>query len=109
MYSWNVFGAEMCIRYLNRMNDNQKIQDKESLFYQKVDFSNVGIVGHSQGGVGVINAVTNTAHKDIYKTAVSLSPANKELADNLTWNHDATKVNVPILLISGAGGEMTGS
>ena len=109
MYSWNVFGAEMCIRYLNRMNDNQKIQDKESLFYQKVDFSNVGIVGHSQGGVGVINAVTNTAHKDIFKTAVSLSPANKELADNLTWNHDATKVNVPILLISGAGGEMTGS
>lgn len=50
---------------------------------RKSDFSNVGIVGQSQGGVGVINAVTNTAHKDIYKTAVSLSPANKELADNL--------------------------
>ena len=104
MHSWNAFGAEMSLRYLERMNDNQKVEDVESIFYQKVDFDNVGTVGHSQGGVGVITAITDTAHKNIYKTAVSLSPTNKELAHNLFWDYDASKINIPILLISGEGG-----
>lgn len=103
-HSWNAFGAEMSIRYLERMNENQRVGDRESIFYQKVDFKNVGIVGHSQGGVGVINAITDTKHKAIYKAAVSLSPPNKELARNLFWDYDATKVNIPIMLISGQGG-----
>ena len=102
--SWNAFGAEMSIRYLERMNENEKIEDTESIFYQKVDFDNVGIVGHSQGGVGVLNAITDTKHKNIYKTAVSLSPTNKELAHNLFWDYDASLVSVPILLIAGEGG-----
>lgn len=104
MHSWNAFGAEMSLRYLERMNDNQKVEDVESVFYQKVDFDNVGTVGHSQGGVGVITAITDTAHKNIYKTAVSLSPTNKELAHNLFWDYDSSKINIPILLISGEGG-----
>lgn len=102
--SWNAFGAEMCLRYLERWNDNEKIDDNSSVFYQKVDFDRVGVVGHSQGGVGVINAVTDTAHKNIYKAAVSLSPTNKELAHNLLWDYDASKTNIPMMLISGAGG-----
>ena len=102
--SWNAFGAEMSLRYLGRWNENEEIEDKKSLFYQKVDFERVGIVGHSQGGVGVINAITDTKHKDVYKAAVSLSPTNKELAHNLFWDYDATLINIPILLISGAGG-----
>lgn len=101
---WTGFAAEMCLRHLKRWNDNEKISDTESIFYQKVDFENVGIVGHSQGGVGVINAVTTQAHKDVYKAAVSLSPTNKELANNLEWENDATLVNTPIMLVSGAGG-----
>lgn len=104
MHSWNAFGAEMSIRYLERMNENEKIEDTDSIFYQKVDFENVGIVGHSQGGVGVINAITDTKHKNIYKCAVSLSPTNKTLAHNLFWDYDASLVNVPILLIAGEGG-----
>lgn len=103
-YSWNAFGAEMCLRYLERWNDNEKIEDTKSIFYQKVDFNNVGIVGHSQGGVGVINAITDTTHKNVYKTAVSLSPTNKELAHNLLWDYDASLINIPIMLISGEGG-----
>lgn len=103
-YSWNAFGAEMCLRYLERWNENEKIEDTKSIFYQKVDFSNVGIVGHSQGGVGVINAITDTTHKNVYKTAVSLSPTNKELAHNLLWDYDASLINIPIMLISGEGG-----
>lgn len=103
-YSWNGFGAEMCLRYLERWNDNEKIEDKKSILYQKVDFNHVGIVGHSQGGVGVINAITDTYHKNVYKAAVSLSPTNKELAHNLLWDYDASLINTPIMLISGEGG-----
>lgn len=103
-YSWNAFGAEMCLRYLERWNDNEKIEDTISIFYQKVNFDNVGIVGHSQGGVGVINAITDTSHKNVYKAAVSLSPTNKELAHNLLWDYDASRIDIPIMLISGEGG-----
>lgn len=102
--AWNAFGAEMSLRYLERMNENEQIEDKQSIFYQKIDFDNVGIVGHSQGGVGVINAITDTKHSSTYKTAVALSPTNKELAHNLFWDYDATKIKIPIMLISGAGG-----
>ncbi|HEM3553184.1 MULTISPECIES: lipase [Streptococcus] len=104
MNAWNAFGAEMSLRYLERMDAEEQVGDKASLFYQKIDFDNVGIVGHSQGGVGVINAITDTQHQSIYKTAVALSPTNKELAHNLFWDYDATKIVIPTLLISGAGG-----
>lgn len=103
-HSWNAFGAEMCIIHLQRLNDNQMINDKKNVFYQKIDFDNVGIIGHSQGGVGVINAITNTEHKNIYKTAVALSPTNKELSQALEWPYNATLINIPIMLISGEGG-----
>lgn len=107
-YDWNGFSAEMCIRYLQLLNENSTIGDddnkKDNIFFGKIDFENVGIVGHSQGGVGMINAITTQQHNDIFKAAVSLSPTNKELAHNLLWDYDATMVNIPIMLISGTGG-----
>lgn len=107
-YSWNAFGAEMCLRYLELMDANQSVgmgdEAQESFLYGKVDFEEVGVVGHSQGGVGVLNAVTATEHAATYKAAVALSPTNEELAEGLMWDYDATKVTVPTLLVSGAGG-----
>lgn len=104
IHDWNGFSAEMCIRHLLRLNENDTINDKDNIFYGKIDFDNVGITGHSQGGVGVFNAITTQEHKDVYKAAVALSPTNKELAGNLEWDYDVTKINTPILLLSGAGG-----
>jgi len=103
-YSWNAFGAEMSIRYLERWNENEAIENTQSIFYHKVDFDNLGIVGHSQGGIGVFNAITETQHKDMYKTAVSLSPTNMDLAHNLMWDYDVTQIEIPIMLMSGEGG-----
>ncbi len=97
-YSWNGFSAEMSLKYLLKCNDN-----KESIFYQKVDTDNIGSVGHSQGGVGAINAVTDTKHGYMYKTVVAESPANIELAESLEWNYDISKVNIPIMLTAGTG------
>lgn len=107
-FDWNGFSAEMCIRYLQLLNENTMFSNgagkKDNVFFQKIDFENVGIVGHSQGGVGVINAITTQQHRDIFKAAVSLSPTNKELAHNLLWDYDATQIDIPIMLIAGAGG-----
>ena len=103
-YSWNAFGAEMSIRHLERLNDYQGEADKPNVFYQKIDLDRVGIVGHSQGGVGVFNAVTNTEHKDIYKAAVAISPTNQLVALALEWPYDVSQIDTPVMLISGAGG-----
>ena len=36
--AWNAFGAEMSIRYLERWNENEKIEDKISLFLSEGQF-----------------------------------------------------------------------
>ena len=100
-YDWNGFASEMCVRHLNRLNEIEIVNDKDNLFHGKIDLGNVGITGHSQGGIGVINAITVQEHKDIYKAAVSLSPTNKELAHNLEWDYDASKISAPILIMGG--------
>lgn len=104
-YAWDGQAAEMSLRLLERLQETQQFEEKETnVFYQKVALDRVGIVGHSQGGVGVVNAMTSHAHSPLYKAAVALSPTNKELAHNLLWDYDATKVTAPILLLSGEGG-----
>ncbi|MGN0754527.1 MAG: hypothetical protein ACI4ME_08710 [Aristaeellaceae bacterium] len=104
-YDWDGFSSEMCIRYLKRLNESKTIgEEKDNIFFGKIDLENVGIVGHSQGGVGVLNAVTAQPHSAVFKTAVSLSPTNKEMAHNLMWDYNAAKVSIPILLVAGAGG-----
>lgn len=103
-YDWNGFASEMCIRHLAKLNTDKIVNDKDNIFCGKIDLDNVGIAGHSQGGVGVFNAITVQDHKNIYKAAVALSPTNKELAGNIEWRYDAAQITTPIMLISGAGG-----
>lgn len=107
-YDWNGFSAEMCVRYLQLLNENETIGDetnpRENHFFQKIDLTHMGIVGHSQGGIGVINAITTQVHSSLFKAAVAISPTNKALAQNLLWDYDATQIRVPTLLLSGAGG-----
>lgn len=83
-----------------------ELADRETgIFYNKVDVNNIGISGHSQGGVGVFNAITERQNSELYKAAVSLSPTNEELAFNLKWSYDLTKIAIPILMIAGTEGE----
>ena len=102
-YAWNGFSAEMSIRLIKKLYENKTYANKDNPFYNKIDLENVGITGHSQGGVGVFNAITNTENSGIYKCAVALSPTNKELAKSLEWDYDTTKINIPILLMSSTG------
>lgn len=97
-YSWNGFSADMSINYLLKLNEME-----DSIFYKHIDIDNIGVVGYSQGGAGTINTITDTKSKDVFKTAVALSPTMENLASNMEWYYDASKVNIPILLLASTG------
>ncbi len=98
--TWNGVSSDKSIGYLLEQNKN-----KNSKFYQKIDIDNIGITGHSQGGVGVFNAITECSNNKVYKTAVALSPTNEEQATSVKWHYDLTKINVPIMMIAGTKGD----
>lgn len=98
--AWDGEAADSSLAFLIQQNE-----DKDSLFYQKLDFDNVGAVGHSQGGAGVFNAITEHEHSSVYKTAVSLSPTHEEQAVSLGWHYDVTKIHIPIIIFAGTEGD----
>lgn len=97
-YSWNGFAANMSLQYLLRANEQ-----KESIFFQHIDTKNIGITGHSQGGVACINAITQTKYAQSYKAAFLISPSSEELSASLEWDYDISKVTIPIAMIAGTG------
>lgn len=97
--SWSGLSSSLSLNKLIALNT-----EKNSLFYGKLNTQNAGIVGHSQGGVAVINTITKQANATNYKAAVALSPTNLELAKGLKWAYDPTLVKTPIMLLSGEGG-----
>ncbi len=105
MFAWNGFASDMSIYHLHILDKTPVNSDgSNNVLYQRIDWDNVGIVGHSQGGAGVINAITRQTYKDTYKTAIALSPVNKDALYKFEWDYDATLIDIPILLIAGAGG-----
>ncbi|WP_270524889.1 alpha/beta hydrolase family protein [Longibaculum muris] len=101
-YAWNGFSAEMSVRYLELLNQYQE-EGKENVFYNKIDMDKIGITGHSQGGLGVINAVTEQKHSDIYKAVVILSSTETNIAKAFMWETDSTKIHTNTLMITSTG------
>lgn len=103
-YSWNGFGAEMCLRFAIKMNREQQIHDWDSNpFLGKLDMEHIGVSGHSQGGIGAINAATNVEHSSMVKAVFAASPTQSELATTLEWDYNAEKLTVPTFLTAATG------
>ena len=100
--SWYGFSSEMSVRYLEMINEQEQLNGKENPFYHKIDLGNIGITGQSQGGFGVVNAITNHRHADNYKAAVILS-CNAQTNEGLQWEADATMINIPTLIMGTTG------
>lgn len=80
--------------------------DDKSIFYGKVDVNNIGIAGHSQGGVGAINAVTEQENGHRYKALFAASATSRYHADEMnqsdsSWSCDPAKIEVPIFMVAG--------
>ena len=98
--TWSGKSADSTLEWLLQENDRV-----DSIFHDKVNTGRIGISGHSQGGVGVFNAVSIQSHKGLYKAAVALSPTNEEIAAKLQMPYDVTKVEIPMLMVSGTVGD----
>lgn len=75
--------------------------DVSSPLHNKVDFDNIGLIGHSQGGAGVFSALSIVETSDKYRTGVALSPTHEETAHALTWMYDLERISVPVLMMAG--------
>lgn len=92
--------ADLTLQYLLEQN-----ADPDSVFFGKLDTDNIGISGHSQGGAGVLSAVSVCEYRTLYKTAVALSPTHEETARALGWNYELDKISVPLLMFAGTEGD----
>lgn len=78
--------------------------DRKSVFFQKIDEENLGISGHSQGGVGAVKTILFRKGGGRFKTVVTVSAVTESFADKLkmnSWKYDASAVNVSWFMVSG--------
>lgn len=78
-----------------------------------IDPEKIAVGGHSQGGMGTFNAITEYDNGSRYRAAFALSPTNDDLAVQLQWEfHPGTeeeyafrldKIHIPILIAAGTG------
>ncbi len=102
--SWSGFSSELCLRTIILLNETKAIDGwADNPFYGHVDLDHIGVSGHSQGGVGVINAATDMKHSDMIKAIAAASPTNMTLAKGLQWDYDPSLISAPIFLVSGTG------
>ena len=95
-------GVELSIRYL-RLADTYSSNDDESPLKGHIDFDNIGVTGHSQGGIGVINGITIHPNSDMVKAAVMLSSTETALASGLLWDSDSSLIHANTMMIGSTG------
>lgn len=104
MNSWSGFSSEMCVRFLKKVNETEVLDGwDDNPFYGHVDMDRIGVSGHSQGGVGVINAATENKNSSLIKTIFAASPASLDLAEGFMWDYDPSLVSCPIFMLSSTG------
>ncbi|WP_307973475.1 hypothetical protein [uncultured Dialister sp.] len=96
--SWAGVSAEKGLVWL--LDENER---EGSTFYHHIDEDHIGSYGHSQGGVGAINAASVQPHHELYKAVVSESTTQMPLARSLKWYFFPEKVKVPIFYVASNG------
>ncbi|MGN0823807.1 MAG: alpha/beta hydrolase [Candidatus Coproplasma sp.] len=94
--SWSGESSSLSLQYMLEQN-----ADKDSIFYGKIDEGNIGIAGHSQGGVGTINAVTEQSNGVKYKAMYTASATHIVLSEALNWPYDVSKIKIPYFMTAG--------
>ncbi|MGN0517126.1 MAG: alpha/beta hydrolase [Acutalibacteraceae bacterium] len=94
--SWDGVSSSESLKLMLHLN-----QDNTSTFYGKIDLENIGVAGHSQGGVGAINAITEHENGRYYKTIYTASTTHIALAHGLQWTYDVSKISIPYFMVAG--------
>ena len=95
-------GVELSIKYL-LFADTYSSNDDESPLKGHIDFDNIGVTGHSQGGIGVINGITIHPHSDMIKAAVMLSSTETDMAKAFLWDSDSSLIHANTMMIGSSG------
>lgn len=93
--------ASKSLAYIMDLSEN-----KECVFYKKIDMRSIGIAGHSQGGVATIHALYNFDNSNLYKAAYTASAATETVIKSWKlrdFEYDISKVNIPIFMVAGVG------
>lgn len=81
--------------------------DAKSIFKGHVDVDNVGIAGHSQGGVGAVNAATKQPNGDTYSALFVASPTSEYWGQSSVfgpeWAYDPMELHIPAFAMAGTG------
>lgn len=96
--SWSGTSSEESLNFAIALNN-----DPTSSLYHKINTQKLGIAGHSQGGVAVINAVTRFKNSDRYKAVFGASTTKHDLAQKLKWDYDISKIKAPYFAVAGTG------
>lgn len=93
----NGASASASLDYILKLNS-----DSNSKFYGKIDVDNIGIGGHSQGGLGAINAVTAQDNGNRYKVMYAASAPTLQISvDLLKAPFDISGVNISCFMVAG--------
>lgn len=94
-------------------------EDPQSVFYGHIDTDNIGVTGHSQGGVGAINAVTQQENGSMYKAICVQSTTSSAVAYALNlleddtlgggWSCNPATLSIPSLMVAGTGNADAGN
>lgn len=86
----------------NTLNDALAQNEKsDSTLYQRIDTDHIGVGGHSQGGIGTINAVTAQDNGSMYKAMWTASTTFHDLSVLLQWPYDVSRVSIPYMMVAG--------
>lgn len=94
--AWTGNSTSTSLDYIIDLND-----DKKSIFYNKINKEKIGVNGHSQGGVGAINAITDYENSKYFKSIFTASCAWIDLSETLGWDYDIEKINIPYFMVAG--------
>ncbi|MCM1259596.1 MAG: hypothetical protein NC182_01465 [Prevotella sp.] len=102
------YSSSLSLDFMIEQNKNP-----ESMFYNKIDLENIGIAGHSQGGVGAINAVTKQKNGNMYKAIWTASTTSnywkQDSVFGTSWGYDTSEINIPYFMVAGTGNADAGT
>lgn len=96
------FSIIKTIEYMLNLNKTES-----NMFFNKIDIEKIGIYGNSQGGCGIINAITKFGtQSELIKCAFVGSTATKTCLEQFkleSCNYDTSLIKIPIMMVTGTG------
>ncbi len=92
--SWDGKSAELTLAWLLKAGNTPS-----SIFFDHIDKSHIGVIGHSQGGTGAINAATVQPNASLYKTIVVLASTHDGYNAFTRWTSNASKIAATTLIL----------